>query len=559
MVGSQPGDDVHYAGGIHANVDPHAPQDEPATQLGLDRQGFRWALEHVDDDLVIAGVQHPQVFGSEDLDTVELADALLVGAGPEVLVQERGGRLATSRPQRDGEDAPALVPDSLHHLDGGICRADLHERHARGMRRPRALVVAATLSVGAIVAGACGGPSTGTEVRSHEPRDDPQPSAVPATVAANAALGAALYRPLAARAGNFVFSPFGVSLGLAMAQAGAGGTTAEQLNTVQHVVAGQDLPSGLNTLMQVLADLNGDQQNELRKGRITLQTPDALWGQKDTRFEEPFLASLARSFGTGMRVVDFRSDPEAARHAMNSWVSGQTQGNITELVPRGVITETTRLEATAAAYLQAPWDQRFDLGRSTPTPFTRPDGQTVSAIMMELRAPTGLLYSKEVGWQAVEIPYLGRKLAMVVIIPDAGQLGEFEGRLDGPLLQHIVRSLAPKALDLHLPRFGFTTQGELDDPLSQIGAPSAFTASEADFSGMTANEALWISGFSHQAFLSADEEGTEASAVTIVPAQPPVVTANLTAVTANRPFIVMVVDRATSEPLFLGRVTDPTD
>ena len=76
---------------------------------------------------------------------------------------------------------------------------------------------------------------------------------------------------------------------------------------------------------------------------------------------------------------------------------------------------------------------------------------------------------------------------------------------------------------------------------------------------MTANEALWISGFSHQAFLSADEEGTEASAVTIVPAQPPVVTANLTAVTANRPFIVMVIDRATSEPLFLGRVTDPTD
>jgi len=427
------------------------------------------------------------------------------------------------------------------------------------MHRPRALVVAATLAAAAIVAGACGGPSTGTEVRSHEPRDEPQASALPATVAANTALGAALYRPLAARAGNFVFSPFGVSLGLAMTQAGAGGITADQLNAVQHVVAGQDLPSGLNTLMQALGDLNGDQQNDLRKGRVSLQTPAALWGQKDTRFDEPFLDSLARSFGTGMRVVDFRSDPEDARHAMNSWVSGQTQGNIAELVPRGVITETTRLEATVAAYLQAPWDQRFDLGRSAPAPFTRPDGQTASAIMMELRAPSGLLYGKEAGWQAVEIPYLGRKLAMVVIMPDAGQLAEFEGRLDGPLLQHIVRSLAPKALDLHLPRFGFTTQGELDDPLSEIGAPSAFIASEADFSAMTANEALWIGGFSHQAFLSADEEGTEASAVTIVPAHPPVVTANLTNVTVDHPFIVMVIDRATSEPLFLGRVSDPTD
>jgi serpin B len=133
-----------------------------------------------------------------------------------------------------------------------------------------------------------------------------------------------------------------------------------------------------------------------------------------------------------------------------------------------------------------------------------------------------------------------------------------ESRLDGPLLQRILTGLAPTALDLHLPRFGFTTQGELDDPLSEIGAPAPFIAGEADLSGITADEALWIAGFSHQAFLSADEEGTESSAATIVPAQTTTVTAKLTNVTADRPFIVMVVDRATGEPLFLGRVVDPT-
>lgn len=414
------------------------------------------------------------------------------------------------------------------------------------------------MTVAAVLAGACSGPSTGTEVRSHEPRDEPRPSSIPATVASNSALGAALYRALATRSGNFVFSPYAVSLGLAMAQEGAAGTTTDQLNDVQHVVPGQDLESGMNTLMQLLANRNGDQQNDLRKGRISLDTPDSLWGQKDTRFGGPFLDALARSFGTGVRVVDFRSDPEAARHAMNTWVSEQTQSNIAELVPRGVITETTRLEATAAAYLEAPWDQRFDLARSKPAPFTRPDGQTVSATMMELRAPTGLLYNKDAGWQAVELPYLGRQLAMVVVIPDAGHLADVESRLDGPLLQRILTGLAPTALDLHLPRFGFTTQGELDDPLSEIGAPAPFIAGEADLSGITADEALWIAGFSHQAFLSADEEGTESSAATIVPAQTTTVTAKLTNVTADRPFIVMVVDRATGEPLFLGRVVDPT-
>ncbi|HEY5154048.1 MAG TPA: serpin family protein, partial [Acidimicrobiales bacterium] len=247
-----------------------------------------------------------------------------------------------------------------------------------------------------------------------------------------------------------------------------------------------------------------------------------------------------------------------ARHAMNSWVASQTKGKIAELVPRGVITESTRLEATAAAYLEAPWDQRFDLSRSRPGPFQRPDGQTVSATMMELRAATGVLYGKDAGWQAVELPYLGRQLGMIVIIPDAGHLAEVEARLDGTLLQRIVQSLAPTALDLHLPRFGFTTQGELDDPLSEIGAPTPFISGEADFSGITADEALWIAGFSHQAFLSADEEGTESSAVTIVPAQAAPPPAKLTAVTADRPFLVMVIDRTTDEPLFLGRVVDPT-
>ncbi|HEY5153508.1 MAG TPA: serpin family protein, partial [Acidimicrobiales bacterium] len=178
------------------------------------------------------------------------------------------------------------------------------------MHRPRVLFVAAGLAAAAILAGACAGPSTGTEIRSHEPRDEPRPSSVPATVAANSALGAALYRALAGRGGNFVFSPYAVSVGLAMAQAGAGGTTEEQLNTVQHVVPGQDLESGLNTLSQLLSGRNGDQQNDVRKGRISLETPDSLWGQKDTRFNQSFLDSLSRTFGTGIRVVDFRSDPE---------------------------------------------------------------------------------------------------------------------------------------------------------------------------------------------------------------------------------------------------------
>ncbi|MGZ4786830.1 MAG: serpin family protein, partial [Acidimicrobiales bacterium] len=56
-----------------------------------------------------------------------------------------------------------------------------------------------------------------------------------------------------------------------------------------------------------------------------------------------------------------------------------------------------------------------------------------------------------------------------------------------------------------------------------------------------------------------DEEGTEASATTVIPSKPPARPVTTTTLRVDRPFIVMIVDRATDEPLFLGRVVNPTD
>jgi serpin B len=146
---------------------------------------------------------------------------------------------------------------------------------------------------------------------------------------------------------------------------------------------------------------------------------------------------------------------------------------------------------------------------------------------------------------------------MVVVVPDPGQFDAVEGRLDGAFVQRVIGLVHPSAIDLRLPRFSFTTQGTLQGPLSDIGAPAAFTSGQADFSGISTDEALDISDFPQQAFLSADEEGTDASAVTVVPAEPPVPPVTRTSLVVDRPFIVMVVDRVTREPLLLGRVADP--
>ena len=425
------------------------------------------------------------------------------------------------------------------------------------MRRSRLGLVGAAFALAAVVVSACGGPSTGTEVQSHTVRQAPDPGMIPATALANSALGADLYQVLAARDGNFVFSPYTVSTGLAMAGAGAGGTTAQQFDVVQHLTPGLDLDLGLNSIAQQLATREGDQSSSTRRGRVSLDLPVSLWGQKDTHVEQPFLDTLSSSFGTGIRLVDFRSDPEASRRAMNTWVRQQTDGTIEELVPRGTVNDITRLVVTDAASVRAPWDVPFDPGGSQPAPFTMLDGHTTNPMTMTAQAPKGLLYAKSDGWEAVGLPYLGRQLEMIVLAPDAGRFADVEQQFDGAELQRVLTLLQPTPLELHLPRFGFTTQTNLADALSQIGASAAFTPGEADFSGITQDESLSISAFPQQAFISADEDGTVAKATQVVSSQDATPTVGLTKVTIDRPFIIMVVDRATDEPLFLGRVTNP--
>ena len=331
------------------------------------------------------------------------------------------------------------------------------------MRRT-GVIISALLAAGALLA-ACGGASTGSEVRSHEPRDPVDQSSVAPDRAGQLGLAADLYRALAEQNQNFVFSPYGVSVGLAMAGAGAGG---------RHRGPARERPArdrrrrsrlaGLNALDQQLEQRNGEQTSDVRKGRVTLEFPVSLWGQKDTRFEDPFLDTLSRSFGTGIRVVDFRSDPDASRRAINSWIRDQSKGSIEELIPRGSVTDTSRLIVSEAATIQAPWDIPFDTARTAPAPFTMLDGSTQNVTMMGLAAPTGLLYARGDGWQAAALPYLGRQLEMVVLVPDAGRSPTSRPASTEPSSSGCWASCDSTSLDLQLPRFGFTTQGDLDDP-----------------------------------------------------------------------------------------------
>src|SRR5208282_5464633 len=96
-------------------------------------------------------------------------------------------------------------------------------------------------------------------------------------------------------------------------------------------------------------------------------------------------------------------------------------------------------------------------------------------------------YFKGESFQALEIPYKGRELSMIVLLPnDTGGLPALEQSLTASNLQQWLSQLRPVAkVILTMPRFKMTRQFELSDTLGAMGMKRAFQKDGADFSAMT--------------------------------------------------------------------------
>ena len=372
--------------------------------------------------------------------------------------------------------------------------------------------------------------------------------AVPDAVASVSGLAGGLYDALAAAPGNLAFSPYSVAVALAMTLNGARGETAAEMRDVLHAPDLGALNGGLAALSLHLEGLTGR--------RITLDTANALFGQRDTTWQQPFLDDLARYYGAGMRLVDYRLAAEAARDLINEWTARQTHDRIPEIVPTGVLDALTRLVLVNAVYLKAPWAEPFEREATRPRPFVTDTGRTVAADTMTAGLASAGWGAGD-GWEAVRVAYEGGKLAMTVVLPAEGRLDDVSAAVAAGRLTEILGATRRGGVRLSLPRWRFRTQAPLDEVLRALGMRSAFDERAADFGGMTRQERLCVSTVLHEAFIAVDEKGTEAAAATALVMRTVSAPMLEHEVVVDRPFLFVVHDVAHLTPLFVGRVTDP--
>jgi serpin B len=163
------------------------------------------------------------------------------------------------------------------------------------------------------------------------------------------------------------------------------------------------------------------------------------------------------------------------------------------------------------------------------------------------------------GWTAVELPYRGGRLAMVALLPPASAGGgcalpsaDALDTMTGALSQG--SGSVAGGTSVGLPKINLSTKADLKSLLGGLGMSIAFTPG-ADFSGLSA-EACCIGLVEHAATLQVGEKGTVASAATAVGMSPTDAEAP-PQVLFDRPYLLLVTDTRTGEPLFLARVANP--
>jgi len=380
-------------------------------------------------------------------------------------------------------------------------------------------------------------------------------------VSDNSAFAMDLYQQLKARDGNLFYSPYSISLALAMTYAGARGETEEQMVDALHFSPSQDkLHPAFNSL-----DIELAKRGEGAKGKddegFRLNIVNAIWGQKDYEFLTDFLDTLAENYGAGLRILDFIQAPEESRIIINDWVSEQTEGRIEDLIPQGMIDSLTRLVLTNAIYFNAAWAFPFNESATSDGIFHLINGDEVTVPLMKQTESFG--YAEGEDYQAVELPYDGNELSMVILLPESGEFSTFENSLDSMKLQEILENLQYALVNgkrtevaLTMPKFEFESSFDLKNTLSNMGMQVAFSEN-ADFSGMNGSRDLFITDVVHKAFVSVDEAGTEAAAATAVIVASTSIPMEPIKVNIDRPFIFMIRDIETGALLFAGRVLDP--
>jgi serine protease inhibitor len=340
-------------------------------------------------------------------------------------------------------------------------------------------------------------------------------------------------------AATVLIAPLSFEAALAMLSQGAGGATAD------------DLRSGLGFAAQGLplpeaADGFADLRRRLTSSpSVTLNLADGVWADRSAVLKPAFAAAQSGPFAARIANADF-ADP-ATLVGINGFVADATHGKIPSILAR--LTPNSRVVLVNALYFKGAWETAFEPAATADKPFTTAAGQQISAPTMQRAG--NFAYLETPALQAVALPYKDARFELVLLLmkdPKAEPASGWTSELSDFAMR---RGLVA------FPRLDLTWGSDLVASLSSIGLAPAFSE-HADYSAM-ASGPFSIGEVVHKTRLVVDEAGAEGAAATGVvmeTAARPATSSNFSFI-ADRPFWLLLREKTTGAPIFMGYVAAP--
>ena len=344
---------------------------------------------------------------------------------------------------------------------------------------------------------------------------------------------------------NVLISPLSIQLALAMTANGADGDTKAEMEAL---LGGEISLEDLNEYLYSYVN------NLPSAEKYKLQIANSIWFRDDEgrlQAEKDFLQKNADYYGAQAYKAAF--DDQTLKD-INNWVKDHTDGMIDSILDQ--IDEDAVMYLINALVFDAEWQHVYDKSDVYKGKFTNIGGTEKQVDMMHSEETVYLQDENAIGFMK---PYSGSKYNFAVLLPNEGvDIYEYIAGLTGESLMETLSTPQLGMVMATLPKFSYEYELTMNDVLKELGMPSAFSGDTADFSKMANSSRgnIYIGDVLHKTFISVDELGTKAGAVTKVQMNDECAVISEWVVTLNRPFVYMIIDNETNLPVFIGTVMD---
>ena len=349
------------------------------------------------------------------------------------------------------------------------------------------------------------------------------------------------------RGQDLILSPLSITYALGMLNNGAAGQTQQEICSV---LGGADVgsPEAINQFCRKMMTESG-----LLDPTTKVSIANTIYVNEPYQLKPSFVEKANTYYDAQPERRDFHDGQTV--DVINQWASDHTQKMIEKVLDKETFNPDYVSYLLNAIYFKGAWQNKFDEKNTKEEVFDHAGYTKELTTMPMMSQAEEFAYAEDDDYQAVRLPYGNGAYSMTVLlpkltgskivntvpqVPTAAQFGQ------------LCRNMRSTMVYLKLPRFETKTDMFLNDVMSALGMPTAFSL-RAEFPEFC-NVETYIGLMKQVARIKLDEQGTEAAAVTII-GDLAIGMPEYAEFYATRPFLYIISEQSTGAIFFVGALT----